>query len=165
MIHLQGWTLVQHRWWCKEASLSNDTTSPRVIKNTRYVHQQVTCSNIHMPSTMEVKEPLKDQQAIDSTNNNITNKFWPVIPPCALPMPRVKSQKVNVLLIGSKRSSAKNASRKRIHQKLINIQNASNQILKLGTSIEKSHAKLHNKILCPSSCSKSKKFPHYCQCQ
>ena len=47
-------------------------------------------------------------------------------------------------MIGSERNSVKNISQERI-QTFIEIQNASDRMLKLRTPIKKLHAKLHNK--------------------
>ena len=50
----------------KTASTSNGTTSPRVVKATKQIHQRVTRSNTPMPSIMEVDKPpsKKDEQEI-----------------------------------------------------------------------------------------------------
>ena len=113
------------------ATPSTDATSPRVVKQTRYVHQRQTRNNTPMPTIMEEEEPIISDQGNENTMENdgrrVTRsrsqqRTQPRIPPTR------KTRKVQGDIIGSKRNNAKKASRKRVQQ-LIDIQTARDEAI------------------------------------
>jgi len=117
-------------------STSTNATSPRVIQNTRYVHQRRTRNNIPMPTVMEEIQPPIDtasssnkendenvrlsQQSNENNSEGIMTEEKSHYIPCNKKVQQSK-RKVNGVLIGSKRNHHKNISRKRL-QKLIEEQ-------------------------------------------
>ena len=106
-------------------STSTDATSPRVVNQQRPVHQRQTRRNTPMPTILEEDAPsVDDDDATVVTSNRSSDRPTPppTVNPTISPGTKVtKTRKVNGILIGSKRNSAKNIKRKQL-QRLIDAQ-------------------------------------------
>ena len=124
----------------QQASLSNNITSPRVIKYTRCVHQCVKHNNTPIPFIMVVDKPPRDADIAVITRNQSGEEHQERIPPAILHISQRKckpnSHKINGILIGSKQNNVKNASQKRIRW-LIDKKPYGDQLINLCEPIER----------------------------
>ena len=100
----------------ESGSTSNNTTSPRVVKTTKQIHQRVTRSNTPMPEIMGSIEPSVNDGKLEKEIEKISRLI-----PLPIPQRQSKARKMNGTWIGSKGNNDKVASKKRI-TKLTNVQ-------------------------------------------
>ena len=100
-----------------QASTSNNTTAPDVIRQAPRIHQRQTRNNTPMPTIMETIEPTVEPPN-HPTSRPISEPHTPTAPDSSRDY---KKHISNGEYIGSKRNHVKHASRKRI-QSLINTQ-------------------------------------------
>ncbi|KAL7538190.1 hypothetical protein ACHAXR_008359, partial [Thalassiosira sp. AJA248-18] len=124
-----------------DATTSIDTTSPRVVRATRQVHQRHTRNNTPVPTTMQVIEPPVQKAP---NNKSGTTESTQLHAPPAFPMIRKRgrrARKVHGVTIGSARNSSKQASRKRI-QNLVTLQLQHDKQTNLNNELEQRTYKL-----------------------
>ncbi|KAL7530050.1 hypothetical protein ACHAXR_003283 [Thalassiosira sp. AJA248-18] len=123
-----------------ESTTSIDSTSPRVVRGTRQVHQRQTRSNTPLPSIMEVIQP-QTAATPTVTTNPIEPTPLQAPPPFPVNKTKSKTRKVRGTTIGSARNSTKKASRKQI-QTLIDIQRQQDNQANINGEIEQRTYKL-----------------------